>query len=429
MPPEAEPSGRGGNVLVVVMDDVGVDRVAAYGVHPRPARTPRLDGLAEQGVRFTEAYAETVCTPGRVAVLSGRRPVRTAVGTNPNRKLRERGLPRREVLIPEALESAPDSWSTAAVGKWHLAPLGGDPDPLDPNAQGFDHFDGQLGTPRSHVDRDPDPEAGRGYYRWERIVDGQTSISEEYLTTAQADAAIRAMDELPEPWFVYLAFSAIHTPLEVPPTQLFTGPIDTEDPADVGDAMLEALDHELGRVLDAAEDRATVFVTSDNGTSSVIARAPLPAAQAKGTVYAGGTQVPLLVSGPGIAPGVSDSLVHVTDLFSTVLDLAGLAPRADLGLEVDGTSLVPELFDAEPSRRTCAFVEAFAPNGDVPRKFDQAVRDDAYTLVRHESGPDELYRRVPDVPRERVDLLRDGPMSDADREALRGLRRQLRHDP
>jgi arylsulfatase A-like enzyme len=427
LPPEPAPSGAGGNVLMVVMDDVGVDRLGVYGVHPEPAWTPRLDALADRGVRFDQAYAETVCTPGRAAILTGRRPMTNGVGTNPNPRGKNRGLPKSEVLIPEALKDAPGGpWSSAAIGKWHLATLfRPEPDIEDPRRQGFDHFDGQLGTPTQLVEEAPDGK--RGYYRWQRIRDGEVSMVEEYLTTAQADAALYAMETLPEPWFLYLAFSAVHVPLEVPPPDLFEQ-ADTSDPAGVADAMLEALDHELGRVLDAVSDDVTVIVTSDNGTSQLVVRPPLLASRAKGSVYAGGTQVPLLIAGPGIEPAVSSSLVHVTDLFPTVLDLAGIAP-GDLGLELDGTSLVPELFGEAPSRRRCVFVESFSPNGDPPREYDQAVRNATHTLVRHPDGPDQLYRRRPTEPREDVDLLDAGGLAEADRDALRELRRLLRHDP
>jgi arylsulfatase A-like enzyme len=343
-------------------------------------------------VRFTSAYGEPVCSSARAALLTGRRPVHTGIGTTvePGGV----GLSYGEVLLPEALGRP-----SAAIGKWHLN-LG---DPHAPLRHGFDRFDGILDNPTDYRD-------------WPHVSDGTVELSTEYLVTAQADAAIDALDALPEPWFLYVAFSGAHGPVHTPPGNLFS----VADPSDVpgqGDAMIEALDHELGRLLDALDPGTTVLVTSDNGTSGDLVRPPADPRRAKSSVYAGGTHVPLIVAGPGIGPGVSDQLVHATDVFPTVLAIAGIDV---VGLALDGTSFAPRLYGATGGTRTCVVVEQFQPTG----RRDTALLDAEWTLVRHKRGPDELYRRDPLAPCEAEDLA--GSDDPAAEEALARLRRLLR---
>jgi choline-sulfatase len=189
------------------------------------------------------------------------------------------------------------------------------------------------------------------------------------------------------------------------------------------DAMIEALDHELGRLVDALDDRTTLIVTSDNGTAGEFVRPPADPLRAKGSFYAGGTHVPLLMVGPTIEPGVTDVLAHVTDVFPTVLDLAGI-DAADLGLDLDGVSLLPVLRGEAPARR-CVIVEEFGPNGvrRDPARASLAVIEQGHTLVRGADGREELYVRDPMAPVEGPDLLASGDLDHAANAALRRLRR------
>jgi arylsulfatase B len=418
LPPEPEPSGVGENVLLVVLDDVGVDRLGVYAPPGEAVRTPALDGLARQGVLFRNAFNQPVCTPGRATLLTGRRALHTGVGNNVHVRGRNTGLPRSEVTLPEALAEAPGGpYTSTAIGKWHLSAL--DEGVVDPRVHGFDHFDGLAGNARYTAL----PAGQTDYFRWERIHDGEVSIEEGYLTTAQADAAIEAVRTLPEPWFVYLAFNAVHEPYHVPPAHLWSDAEPVHE-AGMADAMLEALDHELARVLAEVGDDTWVFVTSDNGTSREAVRPPFRPRWAKGSLYSGGTQVPLLVSGPGVEPGVRDDLVHATDVFASVLDVAGLAPST-LGLAVDGTSLVPLLTGQRPSLgRTCAVIDAFDGRG----RLSQALLDATHTLVEDPLAPEVFYRRTTPGLWTGENLLADGHLASPDRESLRRLRALGRQD-
>lgn len=417
-PPGPAPvSGLGGNVVVIVMDDVGVDKVGAYGVHPQPAATPTLDALSQRGVRFSQAYSQPVCSPGRAALLTGRGPRRNGVGNNVY--THRGGLSHAEVLIPEMLQDSPQGpWSSAAVGKWHLAAI--DQGLTDPLAQGFDRFDGLLGNVEQVSVED---EGELDYEHWEHVVDGTPSRSNEYVVRAQTDAAITFVQTLPEPYLLYVAYSAAHGPYHVPPADLWSvaDPVDTPG---LGDAMIEAMDREIGRLLAAVdENTTTVFVTSDNGTSRHLVRPPSPAARAKATLYSGGTHVPMFVAGLAVStPGVTrDALVSITDVFATVADLAGVDP-ADLGLTLDGRSLLPLLASDGPGHR-CLVADGF-PDGHPDDDPSRAIRDDRWLLVQRWDEPEELYatdRGVDDGP----DLLQEHLEPEA-REARKRLRGWLR---
>lgn len=421
--------GARGNVVFVLLDDIGVDKVAAYGVHDEPAFTPNLDALAARGLRFTSAYSQPVCSPARAALLTGRRAVRTGIGRNIGGT---HGLPLDEITIPEALAALDAGYSSMAVGKWHLTATRAEGAATAPLDQGFDRFDGLIGNPPQLIlpedeDEVEDADLPDGnFFDWQRDVDGVLTNSTDYLLTAQADAAIAALDTLPEPFFLYVALSGAHHPLHVPPADLW-GHADLQDEAGIGDAVIEATDHELGRLLDAIGDRATVFVVSDNGTSGDMVRPPADEHHAKGSLYPGGIHVPLLAAGPGVGPGVSDELVYIADLFPTALDLAGVDAAA-LGVPLDAQSLVP-LLDGDGLGRRCVIIDRFSPNLS-PRPDAEAVTvlEDGFQLVRYDRGPDELYAVDPLAPVEGDDLLAERPLRPRAETALRALRSRLRHD-
>ncbi|MCB9675282.1 MAG: sulfatase-like hydrolase/transferase [Alphaproteobacteria bacterium] len=159
VPPEPEePLPRGGNVLVLLIDDVGVDKVGAYG-GGYAARTPRIDALASQGIRFTNAYAAPMCSPSRAILLTGRYGRRTGIGTITEKESNGSELPLDAVTIPEALDFATGAtWTNAAIGKWHLAGPAAADWKTHPNRQGFDWFVGTRGN--------PEYKEGRGYFHW-----------------------------------------------------------------------------------------------------------------------------------------------------------------------------------------------------------------------------------------------------------------------
>lgn len=401
------------NVLVVVLDDVGVDKLGAYRVHPTPSPTPVLDALVDSGVRFDRAYGSPTCSPTRASILTGRTPSRHGIGEwlDPREDLY--GLPDAEVTFAELARGA--GWSTAAVGKWHVSVFDGGHPERDPQDQGFDHYRGVLANPDSRVHEDGQI---AGYYHWERVDDGRFSFSDTYLTTAQADDARDLVRTLPEPWVLYVAFNAPHIPFHVPPPALATLVADTAP--DTYDAMTGAMDTELGRFLDGIDpevrERTTVVVVGDNGTPGHSIRPPWNPLYAKATMTEGGIRIPLAVSGPRVRePGaVSSVLVHATDVFATVAEIVGV-DVADLPFDVDGQSLLPYVDDpSAPGARSAVLVEQFGPDGDRERTWlDRAVVGPDHKLVRRLGEADQLTAVTTD-PSDEIEVT-----DDAAREPLR----------
>ena len=387
------PGGFGGNVVVILLDDVGTDKLSGWG-HPDPVPTPTLDGLSDRSIRFTAAYSDPSCSPTRASLLTGRRPRRHGVGRwiSPSHTGFE--ISDDEEFIPEMLSRSPQGpWSSAVVGKWHLSlqdPLA----PSDPLRQGFDHHLGTIGNPREAT-LEAHRDAPRSYFHWERNVDGQLEMDDRYLTSATTDDAIDQLGSLPEPFFLYVPYNAAHEPWHAPPPELYTRPLppDPERP-DLMDAMVEALDTELGRLIEAIDETdTTVILLSDNGSDASTVRPPyLEDAGYKQTVYEGGVNVPMWAFGAAVtAPGTtSPALVYVADLFATVADLAGV-DVAELDRPIDGVSLVPLLSDPHQPWRPCLVTEVFPVNGQPDDKLDRSIRDGAFALVHLWDGPTQLY--------------------------------------
>lgn len=386
-----EGSPRSANVLVVLLDDVGVDLVGAYGL-PEAPRTPNLDALAASGVRFQTAWALPICSPTRAALLTGRLGRRFGIGGALEIDVSPVGLPPEAETVAELLHAhAPDAWSTAFLGKWHLSPLASEAAraPLD---QGFDRWIGGLGnfTARHALDG-----AAQGYQGWERIVDGVPGRSRRYATDQVIDDAIEVIGSLEEPWLAVVALHAAHTPWHVPPGEpgAEPGAPPTSDPVRIR-AMVERADRELGRLLEGlgeARGRTVVFTTSDNGSTDNSGLGAFARKPAKSTVNELGVRVPLIVSGPGIPHGVTRALAHVVDIVPTVLAIAGAGKPE---VVFDGVSLLDVLLDpASEGPRTTLVSEIFLPDGPGPRtRWDVAVRDARYRMIRRLDGTERLYR-------------------------------------
>ena len=371
-------------------DDLGTDKLHAYGEHPKAPHTPNLDALAGRSVLFRNAYANPVCSPTRAALLTGRYGRRTGFGAIVEIADDAIELPLQEELIPEVLERSNPAWSSAALGKWHLSGYKSPSGVKHPNAQGFEHYAGALGNLfYTSTDR-------RANWReFEKVVDGEIRWVDEYATTDTTNDAVDFLEHhRAGPFFLYVAYNAPHTPFHVPPANLYEGRIDKKA-SDIEKfaAVVTAMDTEIGRLLEALtpEQRATTYVVfvGDNGTDRAAILPPLDPAHGKLSVFEGGINVPLLVSGPGVRPGETQALVHVVDLLPTIAEAAGAKPRAEL----DGVSFLDVLADPKRSgRREFVYVERFHPLGGGPFDLElQAIRDERYKLIVDKKGRKTLY--------------------------------------
>jgi arylsulfatase A-like enzyme len=399
-----------GNVVLVIADDIGAGRLATYGVGIDQPPTPVLDGLAAQGVLFEHAWAEPTCSPGRAALLTGRDPSQTGIG----KALSVHGatwLHADEQTLPELLtEGTGGLYTSAMVGKWHLAVESlGDGYRTDPNQQGFASFAGMM---MGFSEGEFGDDLPSNYYSWLETIDGSFQRVDAYNTTVSTDRAIDFFATLPEPFLLVISYPAAHAPYQSPPPELVSGPAPgaTRDQRNQN-GTIEAMDTELGRFLDTVDpgrlDRSTVFVTSDNGTPSDLLTAPFPAGLGKGTVGEGGLWVPLLVSGLGVdrLGERSDHPVQATDLFATVAELAGVA--IDDGVPRDSVSFAEALRDpaAAPAREV-GYAEHFANESGA--EWQRAARTGGFKLARWEGG--EALFDLRTSPVEVADLL-DAPLS------------------
>lgn len=419
------PGGDGGappNILLLIADDLGVDLIGAYGEHPVPAKTPRINALAAQGLLFRNAYADPVCSPSRAALITGRDCRRNQFGWGTDYFFEATELSLSEVCIPEAL---PPSYRSFAVGKWHLGSLklsGA----MHPNFQGFQHFRGCTGVFPGFI--------GNGFFEWQRIVDGVEAPCTTYATTQTVDDTLALIaDAGSDPWFAWVAFNAPHAPFHKPPANLHTyslpSNINTSIPVHVR-AATEAMDTEIGRLLDtlgpAVLANTIVIFVGDNGTDKNATTAPFDPLKAKGTVYEGGINVPLIIQGPGVAAGAQcNALVGITDLFATITDLAGSGITAD-----DSVSLVPYFTEPTlPSRRDTVYCEMFKPNGAGAYSSRQrAIRGPRYKLIYTYSFSNlpttKLFFDLQADPGELQNLLA-GPLTVPQQEAFDELAAEL----
>ena len=325
----------GSNLLILIADDVGLDSLPfsspnAGGSFPP---VPNVAALAAGGVVFNQGYAYPTCSPTRAAMLTGRYGFRTGV-LSPNSSDQFSG---EEYTFPEAFDDQALGYAMASFGKWHLG--GGS---LGPNELGgWDHFSGVLGG------------AVPNFFDWTKVVNGvSVSLVDAYATSEHVDDALAWIGARGETnWVVWMGFTAAHTPLHKPPVALHGYDDLSGTSADISaqprlyfEAMIEALDSEIGRLLAGIDTNETTIVfVGDNGTSSATIEAPYDIARrAKGSLYEGGTHVPFVIAGADVVAGGRsvDTVVHVADLFATLIELGGgRVPSTG----VDSRSLVPFL--------------------------------------------------------------------------------------
>ena len=330
------------NFVVLFADDLGYGDLSCYG-HPT-LRTPALDRMAAEGMRFTQFYsAAPVCTPSRAALMTGRLPIRSGM-CGDHRVLFPRsagGIPDSEITVAEALKTK--GYATACVGKWHLGHL---PKYL-PMGNGFDSY---FGIPYSN-DMKPTP-----LIRGEEVIEEpavQETLTPRY--TAEAVKFIKANRD--KPFFLYLPYTFPHTPLHA--SKRFR---DTSRRGLYGD-VVEEIDWSVGEILGTLRalglaDDTLVFFTSDNGPwlirnqhggSAGLLRG------GKGSTWEGGIREPALAWWPGsIEPGRSEHALGSTmDIFTTCLKLAGVEVPTDR--IIDGKDLGPILLGSGPGNREVLF--------------------------------------------------------------------------
>ena len=392
------------NILLVIADDVGLDPVPNYMPGPVKATMPNLEALMAEGLTFDNVWADPLCSPTRSTIITGRYGYYTGVLNAGTASL----LPSTETTLHRYLTDIGSGYASCIIGKWHLG--GQPPDPAYPGIMGVPHYAGLLSG------------AATSYTNWNLTINGTTTPTTEYITTSFTDMAIDWIDQQSTPWFCWLAYTAPHTPLHLPPTNMHSQgalPADqasiNADPLPYYLAMLESVDFELGRVLDSLtpEQRANTIVIfiGDNGTDTEVIQLPYTPFHCKGTLYEGGVRVPLVFAGPGISrmSEREPALVNSSDLFATIVELTGNT----LPSYFDSRSLVPLLTQPDLAVRECLYAEVLG-NGD-----GHAIRDTRYKLITPNSGTPRFYDLLLD-PWEATDLF-GGTLTSEQSNALDAL--------
>ncbi len=391
------------NIVILLTDDMGYGDIGSYG-NPT-IDTPSIDGLADQGVRFTSFLTAAWCVPSRTELLTGRHMPRVDLGGSTGSDV-EGGLPDSELTLAEGLQQA--GYATGMAGKWHLGYM---QEKFLPTNQGFDSW---FGLPYSNDYRKPwvQTEEPLGLYRGTEMV--EHPINQDSLTVRYTEEAVNFIEthaDGDQPFFFYLAYNMPHLPIHT--TEEFRGQSDGGFYGDV----IETIDWSVGEVLEALREHGfanntIVFFASDNGPWNDLPDRMLqegnkhwhtgssgPLRGSKATTYEGGTRVPAMIKWPGyISSGqVISELAGMPDIYRTLLEVAG----AELpGHTLDGYDLMPFLAgESEDSPRK---EYPYFLRGEL-----QAYREGPWKL-RLAGGEPELFN-MQDDPGERWNRAEDNP--------------------
>ncbi len=404
------------NIVFIMADDLGYGELGCYG--QEKIQTPRIDRMASEGMRFTDAYSGcSVCAPARSVLMTGLHMGHTSVRSNPG------GVPilDRDTTVAELLKA--EGYATGCFGKWGLGDIGTSGAPW---RQGFDEFVGYLHQAHAHYyyplylydnDQRLPLDGNEG--------DGRGTYSHDVIADRALDFISRHREQ---PFFCYVPFTIPHSEYTAPPDAIyaqyenrFEEPvlrenanrpgrlIRPEQPHATLAAMITRLDRDVGRILDriaelGLDENTIVFFTSDNGAAAAswtdYFRSSGPLRGAKRTFYEGGIRVPMLARWPGrIAAGsTSDHVCGFQDFLPTALELAG----ASLPDEGDGLSLVPTLL-GEGQQRTHEYLYWELPRYD---STSGEFRDETPSQAVR-TGNWKAVRPAPEAPLELYDLATD----------------------
>lgn len=403
-------SPRGPNIIFILADDLGYGDLGCYG--QKLIKTPALDRMAGEGMRFTQHYSgSTICAPSRCCLMTGRHTGHATVRGNG-----DPGLTADDVTVLEVLKSA--GYRTGVIGKWGLGDIN---TPGRPSAQGADHFFGYLDQVHAHnyypewlwrngqkvyldnevmpaVEKHPQARGGYAVKRNDYSHD---------LFTKEAMEFIKANRR--QPFFVYLAYTIPHANsesflfgkhgMEVPGYEPYTGKDWPEAQKGLA-AMITRMDRDIGGLLSllkklGIDENTIVFFSSDNGPHSAGLNDPHffdsngPLRGIKRDLYEGGIRVPLIVRWPGrIKPGTqSDHVSAFWDLLPTAAELAGVNSPWD----IDGISYLPELTSGPQPKHEYLYWEFHEKGGHF------AVRKDNWKYILLPDGKEELYDLSEDI--------------------------------
>jgi len=357
---------------------MGLDATPNYSEGTVKPNMPILQGLMNSGITFENLWSYPVCSPTRASILTGKYGSKTGV-----LKVGDVISTSETSLQKYINDGTSNAYATAIIGKWHLSNSA-----TDPITMGVDYYAGLLTG------------GVQSYTNWNLTENGLTANTTEYTTTKFTDLAIDWVDKQTKPWFLWLAYNAPHTPFHLAPTNLHSqGNLPTDassidaNPTPYFMSAIEAMDSEIGRFINSmtTEEKANTIIVfiGDNGSPNQVAQSPYSRNKAKNTIYQGGVNVPMVVSGLGvIRTGVRENaLISTTDLFSTIASMSGVSTFS----RENSTSFYSSLKDENASSREYAYTE-ISNNG-----IAYAIRNATYKLIKFNNGSEEFYNLITDA--------------------------------
>jgi arylsulfatase B len=372
------------NILLIIADDLGKEALNGYSEGIIKANTPNIDAIRTSGMTFNNFWANPTCTPTRASIITGKYGYRTGV-----KKVGDI-LKTSETILQKYISiNTNNKYASAVIGKWHLS---GNNVNTNPESFGIDYYAGLI---RGTVD---------DYYNWQLTEDGIAKTQTKYSTEYFTDLAINWVANQTKPWFLWLAYNAPHTPFHVPPAEMHKqGALAAytagNDPMPYYIAAIEAMDYQIGRLLanmsESTRKNTVIVFIGDNGTVNQVAQSPFTSNTVKSTLYQGGVNVPMFISGHKVTRlGIDNNLITSTDLFSTISEIAGIT----IDQSQDSKSFKSLLTQSATIRKF-----QYSEISDETSE-SWAISNGTYKLIVKEPGSKQLFHLTSD-PFEKKNLL------------------------
>ena len=397
------PNTESPNILFIIADDLGKDAINGFSEGSIKPNTPNIDAIRNTGICFSNFWTNPTCSPTRASIITGKYGYRTGV------KAVGDDLSISETTLQEYISNQTNNeYASAIIGKWHLS---GNNSAINPETFGIDYYAGLV---RGAVD---------DYYQWQLNESGNTSQNSAYITEAFTDLSINWINQQSKPWFMWLAYTAPHTPFHAPPSNMHSqGSLPTYsnglDPIPYYMAAIEAMDFQIGRLLDEIPEdernNTIIIFIGDNGTPNQVAQSPYSSSTVKNTLYQGGINVPMFISGNSVSrTGTDNNLITSTDLFATIAEIAGSSTN-----EINDSKSFKSLLTQSTNIRDYQYSELADSTDD-----EWTISNGTYKLIVNSVGMEELYNLVND-PYENNNLL-NGTLSTIEQNVKTELETEL----
>ncbi len=360
------------NILLIIADDMGKDATPGFSEGSIKPNIPNINSIRNSGISFNNCWVYPTCSPTRASIITGKYGYRTGV------KVVGDVLNASETILQNYIkQQTNNAYSTAIVGKWHLSGNGSN---VNPETFGMDYYAGLIGG------------GVQSYYQWQLSENGLQTQQTNYITETFTDLAINWVNAQDKPWFLWLAYTAPHTPFHVPPTEMHSQgnlPEYTNGMEEMPYYMaaIEAMDYQIGRLLDnipeGERENTIIIFVGDNGSPGQVAQFPYTNTTAKGSLYQGGINTPLYVSGPNVTRiGATDNnLITSTDLFATIAELTGISVT-----EINDSKSFKTLLTESTTIRDFQYSEQNDGINDI-----WTISNGQYKLIVNANGNEEMY--------------------------------------